>query len=451
MSTAVYTSSSPETLGAYIEGLTEPAWLTGIRRDALERFSRLPWPSARDEEFRRTDLSSFDFESWGFSRGEGSPAPEGAAPAAGSAPGEIAFEGASLAGRYLDPELAGKGCLLLSFDEIAAGALPEKVARSVAAALRKGLDRADNRLALWHYVTMTHGAVLYVPPFLELQEPFRVTFNETASGGAQGASEIMRAPQVVVIADEGARFSLLHQSDTDVSGEILFNEGIILDLARGSKVDYFLFQDVNIDSSFFSNSYASVGSDATLRVYSAVFGGLLSKYRMEGEMAGPGGDAFFGGIYFPHQDQHVDLRTVQDHRAPKAHSLALYKGAVADEARSVFQGLIKVDHDALDTDAYLTNNNLVLGDEAEADSIPMLEINTDQVRCSHGSTTGKLDARQLFYLETRGYTPKESRRILIEGFFAEVSASFPREARERIEAIVDSRIPVEDESNGAMA
>ncbi|SIP90844.1 Iron-regulated ABC transporter permease protein SufD [Alkalispirochaeta americana] len=434
MSTAVYTNSSLETLGAYIEGLAEPAWLRDIRKVALERFSRLEWPSAQDEEFRRTDLSSFDFDAWSFSRDEKTLTQE-APPRA--TPGEIVFEGAATASRSLDPELAAKGCLLAGFEEVAAGALPEKVARIVAEALRKGLERADNRLALWHYVTMTHGVVLYVPPFLEIHEPFRVTFSETTAG-------VMRSPQVVVVADEGARFSLLHQSDTEVSGEVLFNEGITLDLAQGSKVDYFLLQDVNIDSSYFSNGYASVGRDAALRVYSAVFGGLLSKYRMEGEMAGPGGDAYFGGVYFPHQDQHVDMKTVQDHRAPKAHSLALYKGAVADEARSVFQGLIKVDHDALDTDAYLTNNNLVLGDEAEADSIPMLEINTDEVRCSHGSTTGKLDARQLFYLESRGYTPKESRRLLIEGFFAEVSASFPQEARERIETIVDARIPVED-------
>ena len=112
----------------------------------------------------------------------------------------------------------------------------------------------------------------------------------------------------------------------------------------------------------------------------------------------------------------MDLRTVQNHVSPKAHSLTLYKGAVQDEAHSVYQGLIRVDHEALSTDAYLTNNNLILSEEARSDSIPTLQINTDEVRCSHGSTTGKLDPRQLYYLYSRGYSPAEAKRILVRGF-----------------------------------
>ena len=211
-------------------------------------------------------------------------------------------------------------------------------------------------------------------------------------------------------------------------------------VGNAGQIEYFGMQNVNIDSSVISNAVATVGRDATFRSYVAVFGGLFSKYRLDAVMVGEGGDAFLGGVYFPHEDQHVDLRTVQRHISPKAHSLTLYKGAVTDEARSVFQGLISVDHDALSTDAYLTNNNLILGDDAQADSIPTLEIHTDEVRCSHGSTIGKLDAGQIYYLETRGYSPDEAKRMLVEGYFEEILGKYPETVSDEIHLLLVDRI-----------
>ncbi|MFA7567737.1 MAG: SufD family Fe-S cluster assembly protein, partial [Alkalispirochaeta sp.] len=103
-------------------------------------------------------------------------------------------------------------------------------------------------------------------------------------------------------------------------------------------------------------------------------------------------------------------------------------------------GLINVDHAALDTDAYLTNNNLILSDDGQADSIPSLEISTDEVRCSHGSTTGKLDPRQIYYLQTRGYSSEEARRLLLEGYFEEVLSKYPEVVADELRGIVDDRI-----------
>jgi Fe-S cluster assembly protein SufD len=110
----------------------------------------------------------------------------------------------------------------------------------------------------------------------------------------------------------------------------------------------------------------------------------------------------------------------------------------------VYQGLISVDHDALDTDAYLTNNNLVLSDDARADSIPTLEIHTNEVRCSHGSTTGKLDESQIFYLNTRGYSPEEAQHLLVQGFFEEIVGRYPEIVSDEIHEIVEERIGLND-------
>lgn len=430
MSVASTQDSSVKTLERYIADRDEPGWLTAVRRTALERFRELEWPTRQDEEFRRSDVSSYDFDSWAFESAIGACAevenPVGLA-------GAIFFEGARAVRRSLAEGAAATGALIVSFGEIAEGILPDAVAAQAHDALLRGVRTADNRLSLWHYVTLTHGAIVYVPSFAEIKEPFLVSFEESGD-------QIMRSPQVVVVGDTGARFTVLHRARGEGSGEVLFNEGIDIVVGDGGQVNYFTMQNVNLDSSYISNGVGAVGRDATLKMYTGAFGGMFSKYRFDAEMVGEGGDAFLGGVYFPHEDQHIDLRTVQRHISPKAHSLTLYKGAVACEAHSVYQGLISVDHAALSTDAYLTNNNLVLGTEAQADSIPTLQINTDEVRCSHGSTTGKLDDTQIFYLESRGYSSDEARHLLILGFFEEVLADFPETAQQGLHDIVEARI-----------
>lgn len=430
MSSQTYSDSSVQTLRSFVESRQEPEWLLAVRRAALERFAEMPWPTGQDEEFRRSDVSTYDFDAYSFTAGEGDVAvvenPVGQS-------GSILFDGAAAVRRSLSEDLSGKGVLLISLQEAATGAVDAATGEKLRDVLLRGLANADNRLSVWHYASMTHGAILYVPRFLELSDPFVVTFEE------QG-DEILRAPQLLVLTEEGARCTVVHRVRGAEEGEVLFNEAVDISVGNAGQVNYFGIQNVNIDSSYISNGMGTVGRDATLKTYTAPFGGMFAKYRFDVEMAGAGGDAFIGGVYFPHEDQHIDLRTVQRHVDPRAHSLTLYKGAVTDEAHSVYQGLINVEHDAVETDAYLTNNNLVLGDDAQADSIPTLEIHTNEVRCSHGSTTGKLDESQVYYLNTRGYSPEEARHILVVGFFEEVVGNYPEVVSEEIHAIVEERI-----------
>lgn len=422
--------SSVETLERFIEGREEPEWLGDVRRAALDKFRSMQWPTSQDEEFRRSDVSSYDFDEYSF---EITPGPRAVVENPVGHSGSILFTGSSTTRRSLSEELTGKGIVFLSIEEAIVQGIEQTVADKVRQALLKGVENADNRLTLWHYVTLTHGVILYVPRFVELKEPFVVTFDEEGD-------QILRSPQIVAIADEGARFQVVSRVRRNEEGDVLFNEAIDVVVGASGRVDYFGLQNINIDGSYISNGVATVGRDATFHGYSGVFGGMFSKYRFDAMMEGEGGDAFLGGVYFPHEDQHVDLRTVQRHLSPKAHSLTLYKGAVTDEAHSVYQGLISVDHDALNTDAYLTNNNLILSDEGQADSIPTLEISTNEVRCSHGSTTGKLDPRQRYYLETRGYSPDEATRILVEGYFEEVLGHYPEAISDEIHQLLKERI-----------
>lgn len=432
MSQLTYTDTSVETLRKYVEVLGEPEWMYDLRMVALERAGRMEWPTSEDEEFRRSDVSSYRFDQLAFeSAGEESPGDQPSPELSG----RLDFAGTSTVRASLADGLADKGVILASFKAAFAGAVPETVLSQVKSVLTEGLRNADNRIAVTHYAAITHGAILYVPRFLELKEPFLVTEDEDEAGG------LLRVPHLVVIADEGARATVIRRLRG--TGEVLVNDASDVRVGDAGAVRLFAVQDLSIDSSYFEMSRGAVGRDATLEHYAAYFGAAFSKSRIDVNMVGRGGDAFLGGIYFATGSQHFDMRTVQRHIEPNAHSDTLYRGAVNDAGRSVYQGLIRVYQEAVQTDAYLTNNTLVLSREARADSIPTLEINTDDVRCSHGSTAGKLDPLQLHYLRTRGFSAEEARKMLVAGFFEAILSRYPDVLLSEIHGILERRIATE--------
>jgi Fe-S cluster assembly protein SufD len=185
---------------------------------------------------------------------------------------------------------------------------------------------------------------------------------------------------------------------------------------------------------------ARVGRDSSLRHFDAEFGGRWAKTRVDCSLDGPGSEAFLDGAYYCGAGQHMDLRTVQRHQSPKATSRAVYKGAVASGGRSVFQGLIEVAPGASGTDAWLTNRNLILGEGARSDSIPTLKIGNNDVKCSHGSTTGRLNAEELFYLESRGLSAADAKEMLVIGYFEDILTPAPESFKDGALAAIKGRL-----------
>jgi Fe-S cluster assembly protein SufD len=138
------------------------------------------------------------------------------------------------------------------------------------------------------------------------------------------------------------------------------------------------------------------------------------------DLIGPGADSQVNGVLFTEGRQHIAYHTQQYHRAPSCHSDFLYKSAQQDKSRTVWRGMIKVDKNAQKTDGYQRNDNLVLSNHSRADSIPGLEIEADDVRCTHGSTTAKVDEEQIFYATCRGFTREEAVRMIVSGFFQQI-------------------------------
>jgi Fe-S cluster assembly protein SufD len=195
-----------------------------------------------------------------------------------------------------------------------------------------------------------------------------------------------------------------------------------------------------------------VGRDASLVSAAIALGGDYARLRTDSALVGPGADGRLLALYFGADHQMHDFRTVQNHQAPRTRSDLLYKGAVANSARSVYSGLIRVEKGAAGTNAMQTNRNLVLHEGAHADSVPNLEIEDNDVRCSHASAVGPIAEDQRFYLESRGVPPDVAGRLVTLGFLDEVLAQLPwPEVAGPVRRMLAAKLDVADAAERALA
>ncbi len=421
------TSTAPGVAATSWIDRDEPDWMVALRRKAYEDFSRMSWPTPQEEEWRRTDITMLDFSAFAFKAAESGAAGEGVSLPEGVA-GLIRFAGRRLQHAALRPDLKEKGVRLLSLSD----AIREHNS-AIEKAFQASIAHSANRVESWHYSQWTHGVFLSVPRFLEIAEPFVLEFEE--SGRAE-----FSAPHVVVTLDAGARAVVVQRLKNGAGDEILCNEGTDLSVGEAAGLEFIRIEDLSYESRYFNHSSARIERNAAFKHLEVVFGTKLYKSRLEAAIVGPGADVDLNGIYFAHKRQHIDIGTIQRHDAPNANSRAFYKGAVRQKARTIYRGLIEVAQVASQTDAYQTNKNLILNDGARSDSLPMLKINTNDVKCSHGSTTGKLDELELFYLQTRGFSRAEAERMLISAFFDQVIEQSHPSVREELRATIQERL-----------
>lgn len=193
----------------------------------------------------------------------------------------------------------------------------------------------------------------------------------------------------------------------------------------GANVRYLSINELGSDVWLVGHQRAVGERDSSTLLASVALGGHYARVRTEARLVGQGASTRQVALYFAAGEQMHDFRTVQDHAAPRTTSDLLFKGAVADHARSVYTGLIKIRENAKGSTADQTNRNLTLSQGAWAESVPNLEIETNDVRCSHASTVGPIDQEQLYYLESRGISPDVAERLVVLGFFDEVIAQLP--------------------------
>ncbi|MFN3308706.1 MAG: Fe-S cluster assembly protein SufD [Anaerolineales bacterium] len=264
------------------------------------------------------------------------------------------------------------------------------------------------------------GVIVYIPRGVRLKEPLH---SVVWSPGIR----LARFTRLLVWVDDDAELTLVHEvaSPNQSEGQS-FHAGIVeIHVGKGAHLTFVEMQSWGNDVWNFTHERARVERDGTLDWIFGSVGSQLTKTFMEIDLVGEGATGKMSGFYFTNGNQHLDHDTQQNHFAPHTTSDLLFKGALQDRSRSVWQGMIYVAPGAQKTDGYQANRNLTLSPQARADSIPGLEIMADDVRCTHGATVGKIDEEQLFYLLSRGIARKEAIRLIVEGFFEPIMERVP--------------------------
>jgi Fe-S cluster assembly protein SufD len=292
-----------------------------------------------------------------------------------------------------------------------------------------------NKFTALHAAFWSGGTFIYVPKNVEVELPVQGVLYADAPGlGVFG--------HTLIVADENARVTYIEEASSPSGEQAGFASGVAeLFLARGAQVRYVAMQEFSPQTTSFSAQRAIAHADSNLNWLVVSVGGRFTKSNVEAHLREPGASAEMLGLFFGNEDQFIDHHTSQEHIAPNTTSDLLYKGVLGDRARSVFSGMIRVHPHAQKTDAYQTNRNLLLSDEARADSIPNLEIGANDVRCSHGATVAPIDEDEVFYLQSRGMARPEATKIIVDGFFEPILVRIPLESiQERLRDFIDRKM-----------
>jgi Fe-S cluster assembly protein SufD len=400
---------------AFLKDRDEPSWLIDRRREAFAAYQNLPWPSARDEEWKRTDIRALKLDAFAPPpRQEPSAEDVGALEplwnslSAHYGAGIAQVNGTAV--RAADPARLG-GAIFLDLGR----ALEEQPGLLQRCLLTEAVTPSADAFAALHAAFWTGGTLLYVPKGVQVEAPL-FSLVGLARGGR------VDLDHTLIVLEEGAEATLVRETASRERGDAagLHVGAVEIFAGRGSRLRFVNLQNWDTNTWHFSRERALVGPDAALQWTVGAIGARLAKVNQEVALAGPGARAQVNGVMFTTGRQHLAYFTRQDHQAPHTTSDLLYKGGLKDRSRIVWRGMIRVEKDAQRTDAYQKNDNLVLSGSARADSIPGLEIEANDVRCTHGATAGRVDEDMIFYAQSRGISRAEAIRLIVEGFFANV-------------------------------
>jgi Fe-S cluster assembly protein SufD len=435
------TGFSREAVEALSRHKGEPDWMRQFRLRAWETYEQLPMPARTDEEWRRTDLTLVrqqlpTYRPWAEpATGEEAMRQAealSAALAGGDQRAGLLVQHNSTAIRAeLDHEWRARGVILTDLDT-AVREHPELVQRYF---MTDCVPVHASKFVALHAAFWSGGTLLYVPRGVEMTLPVQaITVADQPGLGLFVHSLVVLEPTSRVTFIESVGSGEAHGDGfaSDVS-ELIVGDGANLRCIR--------LQEWGPRVQNFSTQRVQLGRDASINWLVVTLGGQLSRADVQAFLNGPGSSAEMLGLFFGDGRQHFDHHTMQVHNAPSAGSDLLFKGTLNDSARSVFSGLIQVAPGAQKTDAYQLNRNLLLSDKARADSIPNLEIQANDVRCTHGASVGPVDPNHLFYLMSRGLSRAEATRMIVDGFFEPVVARIPLEGvRERLWASIEQKM-----------
>jgi Fe-S cluster assembly protein SufD len=394
-----------------------PDWLVARRVAAAEQLDGLTWPQPTEEIWRYSRINELDLDQYqpfgadalGAPGIENAPGGGPIAAQTGERAGLVVVRDGRVVHHELDESLESKGvtvCDLATCEE-----------EQVRATLGTCSDASPDAFTVLHDAFLSGGAFVQVPAGVVVDKPIVVLHWSEGEGFAS-------FPHTLVVLGEAAELTVVERFGSPDATHLV-DAVVELLVADGAHLRYLSVQEHGPRTWQIALQRSHVGRDASLRSSAVALGGDYARLRSESLLAGSGAESDLLAVYFGDQSQMLDFRTLQDHDAPNTRSNLLFKGAVEDTARSVYSGLVHLRESAQKARAYQTNRNLVLTEGASAESIPNLEIEANDVQCSHASTVGPIDEDQLYYLESRGIPPEEAERLIVLGFFDDVLDRLP--------------------------
>ncbi|MCH6257742.1 Fe-S cluster assembly protein SufD [Puniceicoccaceae bacterium K14] len=393
---------------------TAPSWWKDIKKSAFEDYCALPDPSRKDETWRFANLKAWRGTNPEFS----------AMPSISNAQsliersdliktysGQIVIaDNQTIQAESISPELSAKGVVFTTLKK----ALSTHGALIKDYFMKQEVDLGSAKAAKLHTAFLENGVILFVPKGVEVEDPF-IVYNWATS------ATVPSLPHTLVIAEDLAKVSLIEAQLSADESTPSYSCGVgHIFAGASSKVQLTVLQNFNEQSVGTQISSNITGKDALVKTLSVNVG--CKQYRSEthGKIVGSGAHVEMLSLAVTDNDQEIDQRTLQTHDAPHATSDLLFKNALRDKSKTIFSGLIKVAEHAQQTDAYQTNRNLLLSSDAEANSLPGLEIEANDVKCSHGATTSQIEPEEIFYMLARGIDRDAANELIVNGFFEEV-------------------------------
>ena len=363
--------------------LGEPGWLAERRLAAFDLYEKLELPDPKGEEWRYVDVRRFDFDRFS------APKPRRSAP-------------------ELPDELARKGVVVADFVTAAT-----EHAELMQEHFFTEVPVDEHKFTALHAAFHSDGILVYVPKNVEVDLPFEA-LRQVEPGGSV-------FPHTTIVVDENASVTFVDRFASEDGGDPALCASVVeVEAKRGAIVNYISLQEWGRNVHHFQTQRFTGHRDTTVRSLAVNLGSVFARTQVESVLRGEGSFSEMLGLYFADRDQHFAQRTLQSHSAPHATSDLLYKGALKEKSRSEYSGLIKVEKGAQGTDAYQANRNLSLSEEAIARSIPQLEIEANEVRCTHGATVAPVEEEHLFYLMSRGIDRVTAQKLVVFGFFTDV-------------------------------
>jgi Fe-S cluster assembly protein SufD len=415
---------------------TDPAWVARIRREGVERFHALGFPTTRDEEWRFTSVAP-------IAEGHFVLAEKGAASLTRGdlTPfewrGDLAAMLVFVNGRYAES--------VSDVGRLPAGVRVESLAQSLTRPTKE-LEAHLNRLAVsdrhafaaLNAAFLGNGAFVHVPASTIIEAPVHLLFLSV-----DDAQPTMAHPRVLIVMGTNSQATIVETYGGTARAERYFTNAVTEVVAGENAVlNHYKVQRENPSSFHIGAMYLRAAKNANVACHSISLGGALVRNDVTAVLDGEGAGCTLNGLYLSDGTRLVDNHTTIDHAQPHCGSREIYKGILADRARAVFNGKIVVRPDAQKTDAKQTNKALLLSEDAQIHTKPQLEIFANDVKCTHGAAIGQMDDEAIFYLRARGLSEQEARHMLIRAFAGDVLNQMPLEPlRSRIDEELVRRLP----------